>query len=42
MDNKKLEEHDRVHGLGVYKMIGDIHDEDYRTPLKILSKYKQQ
>lgn len=41
LDNKDLEIHDKVRGLGVYKMISDIHDEDYTTPMAALKTYKQ-
>ena len=41
IDDKELEQHDRNRGLGIYKMISDIHDEDYTTPMASLKGYKQ-
>ena len=40
MDDKEYELHDKQRTLGVYKMISDIHDEDYSTPLAALKTYK--
>lgn len=36
-----MEAHDKSLMLGVYKMIHDIHDKDYVTPLKTLKDHKQ-
>lgn len=40
MDDKDQELHDKIRGLGVYKMVSDIHDEDYTTPMAALKTYK--
>mgnify|MGYP000853728392 CR=1 FL=1 len=40
MVNMDEEEYDRFNTFGVYKMIQDIHDEEYTSPLKLL-KNKQ-
>jgi len=42
LEDQKAEEHDRLKNLGVYKMISDIHDASYKTPLTVLKGYKQQ
>lgn len=40
MDSKESEKHDRSKGIGVYKMIDDIHDHGYQSPLSTLRQYK--
>ena len=34
------EEYDLKYNLGIYKMIHDIHDETYQTPMKVLETFK--
>ena len=40
IDDKAEERQDRTKGLGIYKMIDDIHDSTYVTPLKALKQFK--
>jgi hypothetical protein len=40
MDDLKSEKHDRSKGVGVYKMIDDIHDHGYQSPLATLRQFK--
>ena len=38
MDNLEMESHDKSRMLGVYKMVHDIQDKEYITPLKTLKE----
>lgn len=40
LDDMEVERNDRNKNLGLYKMIEDIHDMDYHTPLSSLQHYK--
>lgn len=42
MDDKEQEEYDRIQSLGIYKMVADIHDETYTTPLMTLKQRNQK
>lgn len=40
LDSMDSEKHDKSRVLGIYKMLVDIHDESYNTPLSILKGFK--
>lgn len=40
LSDKDSESHDQARALGVYKMLLNIHDETYNTPLSILKSFK--